>query len=209
MREELQELALDIFQFASSRNIRLDLTWIPRHQNSEADPFSKVVDIDDYSVHDDVFIHLDRLWGPHSIDIFASSYNAKLPRLNSRFLQSGTEAVDAFFQDWSCDNNWIVPPITVVGKVLSHMCECKAVGTLIVPMWKSFYFWSLLCNDGMHLNSFINIGYVFLKGQICLSRVEQRISCLERKRLTLLVLLFALIFYSLSAFFLLGFVPHP
>ena len=50
--------------------------------------------------HDDVFIHLDRLWGPHSIDRFASSYNSKLPRFNSRFLQSGTEAVDAFSQDF-------------------------------------------------------------------------------------------------------------
>ena len=88
MIEELQELALDIFLFASGHNIRLDLTWIPRDQNSEADRFRKVVDIDDYhSVHDDVFIHLDRLWGPRSIDRFASSYNAKLPRFNSRFLQ--------------------------------------------------------------------------------------------------------------------------
>ncbi|CAH3158229.1 unnamed protein product, partial [Porites lobata] len=155
MIDELQELALDIFLFASSHNIRLDLTWIPRDQNSEADRFSKVVDIDDYSVHDDVFIHFDRLWGSHSIDRFASSYNAKLPRFNSRFLQAGTEAVDAFSQDWSCDNNWIVPPVTVVGKVLNHMRESKAVGTLIVPMWRSSYFWPLLCNDGMHLNSFV------------------------------------------------------
>ena len=123
MIDELQELALDIFLFASSHNICLDLTWIPRDQNSEADRFSKVVDIDVYSVHDDVFIHLDRLWGPHSIDRFASSYNAKLPRFNSRFLQAGTEAVDVFSQDWSCDNNWIVPPATVVGKVLNHMRE--------------------------------------------------------------------------------------
>ena len=29
MIEELQELALDIFLFASSHNIHLDLTWIP------------------------------------------------------------------------------------------------------------------------------------------------------------------------------------
>ena len=78
-----------------------------------------------------------------------------MPRFNSRFLQSGTEAVYAFSQDWSCDNNWIVPPATVVGKVLNHMRESKAVGTLIVPMWKSSYFWPLLCNDGMHLNSFV------------------------------------------------------
>ena len=55
----------------------------------------------------------------------------------------------------------------------------------------------------------LNIGYVFLKGQICLSWVEQRISCSKQKRLSLLVLLFALIFYSPSAFLLLGFVPHP
>ena len=69
---------------------------IPRDQNSKADHFSKVVDIDDYSVHDDVFIHLDGLWGPHSIlGRFASSYNAKLPRFNSRFLQPSTEALDA------------------------------------------------------------------------------------------------------------------
>ena len=35
------------------------------------------------------------------------------------------------------------------------MRESKAVGTLIVPMWKSSYFWPLLCNDGMHFNSFV------------------------------------------------------
>ena len=34
------------------------------------------------------------------------------------------------------------------------MRESKAVGTLIVTMWKSSYFWPLLCNDGMHPNSF-------------------------------------------------------
>ncbi|CAH3184261.1 unnamed protein product [Porites lobata] len=70
-----------------------------------------------------------------------------------RIVQVGT--VYAFSQDWSCDNNWIVPPATVVGKVLNHMRESKAVGTLIVPMWKSSYFWPLLCNDAMHLNSFV------------------------------------------------------
>ena len=65
MIEELQELALDIFLFASGHNIRLHLTWIPRDQNSEGDRFSKVVDIDDYSVHDDIFIHISTVSGVH------------------------------------------------------------------------------------------------------------------------------------------------
>ena len=34
------------------------------------------------------------------------------------------------------------------------MRDCKAVGSLIVPMWKSAYFWPLLCNDGVRLNFF-------------------------------------------------------
>ena len=79
------------------------MNWIPRDQNSQADFFSKIVDFDDYYVIDDVFFHLEELWGPHSVDRFACYYNAKLLRFNSRFLQPGTEAVDAFSQDWSSD----------------------------------------------------------------------------------------------------------
>ena len=85
---------------------------------SQAEFFSKIVDFDnDYSLHDEVFFHLHNPLGPHSVDIFACSYNAKLPKFNSRFVQPGTEAVDAFTQDWSPENNWLVPPISFIGRV--------------------------------------------------------------------------------------------
>ena len=97
MIKELHDLALDIFFFLSKhREILLDVDWIPRDQNVVADRLSRITDYDDYSVHDEVLMRLDALWGPHSIDRFACSYNAKLPRFNSRFLQPGAEAVDAF-----------------------------------------------------------------------------------------------------------------
>ena len=155
MVKELQDIALSIFLFTSQRQIHLNVPWLPRDQNSQADFFSKIVDFDDYSLHDEVFFHLESLWGPHSVDRFACSYNAKLPRFNSRFVQPGAEAVDAFTQDWSLENNWLVPPISLIGRVLNHMKDCKAVGTLVVPLWKSAYFWPLLSNDGTHLNSFV------------------------------------------------------
>ena len=72
-------------------------------------------------VHDDVFSHLAGLWGPHTIERFSHCYNTKLLRFNLRFLQPGSKAVDVFSQDWSSDNNCLVPPIAVIGKVLSHM----------------------------------------------------------------------------------------
>ena len=52
------------------------------------------------------------------------------------------------------------------------MSDCKAVGTLVVPLWKSAYFWPLLSNDGTHLNSFVchwlylpNRSDLFVKGK--------------------------------------------
>ena len=121
-------------------HIQLDAVWIPRDQNSKVDIFSKITDFDVYSVHDDVFSHLVGLWGPHTMDRFSYWCNTKLPRFNLRFLQPGSKAMDAFSQDWSSDNNWLVPPIAVIGKVLNHMRDCRAVGTLIVPLWKSACF---------------------------------------------------------------------
>ena len=102
--KELQDIGLDIFLFTSRRQIQLAMNWIPRDQNSLADFFSNIVDFDDYSVIDDVFFHL---WGPHSVDRNTCSYNAKLPRFSSRFLQPGAGAVDDFLQDWSSDNREI------------------------------------------------------------------------------------------------------
>ena len=107
---------------------------LPREQNSQADFVSKIIDFDDYSVNDEMFRHLDELWGPHSVGRYTCSYYSKLPRFNSRFLKPGTEAVDAFSQDWSTENNWLVPPTVLIGRSLSHLRDCKAIGTLIVPM---------------------------------------------------------------------------
>ena len=94
---ELQDLALRIFHVCVSSGISLEMKWIPRDLNSFADHLSRIIDFDDYTINDDVFHILDVRWGPHTIDRFACSYNAKLSRFNSRFYQPGAEAVDAFF----------------------------------------------------------------------------------------------------------------
>ena len=66
---------------------------------------SRIIDFDDYSLNDDVFHMLDFRWGPHTIDRFACSYNAKLSCFNSRFFQTGSEAVDAVLQNWRFEDN--------------------------------------------------------------------------------------------------------
>ena len=68
-------------------------------------------------------------WGPHTVDRFANYYNTKLQRFNSRFLETGSEAVDAFTVDWRNENNYRCPPIYLVPRVLFHGMNCQCKGT--------------------------------------------------------------------------------
>ena len=153
---ELHSLALSIFNVCALTGISIEMKWIPRSLNCQADLLSRTIDFDDYTINGDIFHMLDCKWGPHTVDRFACSYNAKLSRYNSRFYQLGAEAVDAFTQNWDCENNWILPLVSQISRVISHARACKAVGTLVIPMWKSSYFWVLLCDDGKHWNAFVH-----------------------------------------------------
>ena len=91
-----------------------------------------------------MFAQLDARWGLHTIDRLSSHYNSHTFRFNSRFSSMGSEAVDALSLNWAGENNWLCPPVHLIPDTISHMKQCKAVGTLIVPCWPTAYFWPLL-----------------------------------------------------------------
>lgn len=153
---ELQDMALKLFEICLNSHINLDIQWVPRELNTQADSISQIQDYDDYTLNDFVFAKLDQLWGPHTVDRFACCYNTKLVRFNSRFYHQGAEAVDAFTQNWSFNNNWLFPPTVLIIRVIKHLRACQASGTLIVPIWKSAVFWTMLCADGVHWNSWVH-----------------------------------------------------
>jgi hypothetical protein len=111
MKERLQSLAYSIFSICTKHSISIDIQWIPRKENTKADYISKMVDHEDWGVTDTFFEFIDNLWGPHSVDRFASVVNKKISRFNSLFWNPSSEAVDAFTQNWSGENNFLVPPI--------------------------------------------------------------------------------------------------
>ena len=163
---------MDIYESCLLSAINIDIQWIPRDLNSAADDFSKFIDHDNSTINDAVFYALEELWGPHSCDRFACSKNAKIPLFNSWFYQPGSSGVNAFSQDWSHHNNWLYPPVYLTCKVINHMKLCSAKGTLIVPLWKSAHFWSILCSNGLHWSSFIhdwvvlpNFPNLFIRGK--------------------------------------------
>ncbi|KAK3095785.1 hypothetical protein FSP39_019082 [Pinctada imbricata] len=113
-----------------------------------------MVDYEDWRTTPGFFSYISSIWGPFTIDRFASHINTKLPRFNSVFWNPGTEHIDCFSVDWSKENNWLVPPVSLIGKCLRYIVECKAKGTLIVPKWPSSYFWPLLFS-GQNFKHFI------------------------------------------------------
>ena len=148
MKPSLQTIALSIYRLCVQHNIFLEMDWIPRTKNEKADFISKIVDPDDWKVSFQIFEILERKWGPHTIDRFASYYNKKTVRFNSRFWNPGSEAIDAFTQNWKGENNWLAPPIHLISRVILQIVHCQAQATLICPEWKSAPFWPLLFPDG-------------------------------------------------------------
>ena len=144
MKLEYHELAISIFSTCFRANIQLDLQWIPRTLNEQADYVSKLNDFDDWEVVPGIFEQIDAQFGPHTLDCFANSKNAKVSRYFSRFWNPGTTGVDAFYQDWSNEIAWVVPPISIVPRVLWFMFENKCKGTLVTPYWQSAAYWPLL-----------------------------------------------------------------
>ena len=109
-----------------------------------------LVNGDDLKSDPSLFAYLDALWGPHSVDCFAAHYNNQIPRFFSRFWNPGTEAVDAFTVYWQEEVYLWVPPLHLVAQVIRHARVCSAVGTLVIPAWKSALFRPLVCPDGVH-----------------------------------------------------------
>eukprot|EP00111_Clytia_hemisphaerica_P009430 TCONS_00027673-protein len=146
-KKHLQDLALDIFNFCAASLITLKINWIPREENETADEISKYIDFDDWQITDEFFTFLNKRWGPFSVDRFARPENTKLPRFNSKFFVPGSEAVDAFSENWSNEINYVVPPVDLIPEALKFILHSQCKGTLVIPLWKSAPFWSMIRDE--------------------------------------------------------------
>ena len=50
MKKNLQEIAIKIFEICLEYKIRLEIEWIPREMNDQADYLSRIVDFDDWGI---------------------------------------------------------------------------------------------------------------------------------------------------------------
>ena len=144
MKLDLHKIARRIFDICVQSGIYLDIQWIPRTLNQQADYISPLIDVDYWQTTSDLFSSLNERWGQHSVDCFANYYNHKLPRFFSRFWNPNTAGIDFFIQPLRGENCWVVPPVSIVSRVLHYMKSQNAVGIVVLPFWPSAHYWPLL-----------------------------------------------------------------
>ena len=179
-KRDLHEEALAIAELTKQNMIRLIPEWIPREENSDADYLSKTVDADDWRLQSDIFDKFNRLWGPFTIDMFASSHSTQLSRFASRYYCPGATFVDAFTVDWGSELAWLVPPPRMIGRVLRYLEHCRAHGTLVAPLWPSAPWWPCLVNNGWFIQAVIDWRLLPARaGMFSPSRADDTIFCAD------------------------------
>ena len=98
------------------------------------------------------------------MDRFANSRNKKVCRFYSNFFEIGSEGVDAFSFNWEHGNNWLVPPISAIAKVLAKIKTEHVQGTLIIPYWSSAEFWPLV-RKGQEWDGIVDGVMLFANGK--------------------------------------------
>lgn len=135
---KLTEIAKAIWSECLKNKIMLVARHLPGKYNVTADGLSRYQDKYEWFLHPRLFGYLDRMWGPHTCDRFASMTTTQLPVYNSRFLDPLTSGVDALAQvDWQAHNNFVNAPFRLLPAVLDTISQQRAPATIIAPWWPS------------------------------------------------------------------------
>lgn len=121
--------------------VTLRAEYLPSALNLWADRLSRTRDSTDWSLRVAAFRYLDGLYGPHTIDLFASAENKKCGRYYSKLPAPYSCGVDAMAHSWASENAWANPPFNLIGPVVQKIIRDRATVTLVAPRWRSQPWW--------------------------------------------------------------------
>ena len=142
----LNTITKSLWLWCLERQFLLRAEHIPGVENIYADWHSRnILDRSDWSLSKQVFQQINSMWGPISIDLFASRLNAQCQKYFSWFPDPQAVATDAFTQDWGqyqlCFLN---PPWILMGRCLAQVTRQRATAVVIAPLWPSQSWYSQL-----------------------------------------------------------------
>ncbi len=116
---ELSTLAQSLWAVCYKLNVTVTAKYLVGSLNKDADYLSRLLPSYEWQLNPRLFKFLDQIYGPHTVDRFASMTTTHLPHYNSRFLNPETARVDALAQwVWGQQNNFVNCPFRMIAKVL-------------------------------------------------------------------------------------------
>ena len=93
-------------------------------------------DRQEWMLSQEAFGIVQRAFGPHTVDLFASRRNAQLPRFFSRWLDPASAATDAMQRPWAAEGNpYAHPPIAMIPAIIQKVKRERCEITLVAPVW--------------------------------------------------------------------------
>ena len=81
------------------------------------------------------FREIDRIWGPHEVDLFATKENTQREKEFSWGRDPEPLGVNAFHQEWKTFHRWADPPFNLIGRILVKVKQEHSNITLLAPFW--------------------------------------------------------------------------
>lgn len=143
----ISDILKDIFSFTMSRNLSLNLMYVPSKDNPADAPSRCLSDLD-CSLSPAAWHQVDTAFGPHTIDLMALPFNVQADRAGRplRFFAPlpCTQAfgINVFAQDISSDENaYVFPPFVLIGPLLKYLRSQQCTFSIVVPDLCPRKFW--------------------------------------------------------------------
>lgn len=137
---QLREVAIRIWQFCLDTGTRIRTTYVPSTLNPADAPSRKMNTQLEWGISHDFFQTLNQKWGPHSIDLFASHINNKLPIFYSWKPHPQAASYDALSRSWTdLGNLYLCPPWNLISTALQKIQDEGLTATIITPFWPTAY----------------------------------------------------------------------
>ena len=134
--KELNQLAVQIWDWCISRNIWLSAVHIPGRLNTGADEKSRVFsDNHEWMLNKHLFDEILLRHPGLDFDLFASRLNNQISSYCSWHADPSSAHVDAFTMNWNGLKFYAFPPFSLLPRCLQKISQDRAQGVLIAPLW--------------------------------------------------------------------------
>lgn len=141
----LTKMVANLWAICYKYGIDLTARYLAGKDNLVADRLSRLEPQHEWQLHPNIFRTLDGMWGPHTIDRFASMKNKLIDNYNAQYWDPLCSGVDALAQiDWKRHNNFVNCPFNLLPKVLEKIMLTQCMATIIAPWWPGRPWFSIL-----------------------------------------------------------------